>query len=183
MNQIYRQTAELNISALLQGDTPRLIDEWQMIPQLWDAVRYEVDRRKSAGQFILTGSAVPSLSDEIHHIGTGRFARLTMRAMSLFESGDSSGSISLRWMFEKHDEQPQGIANIDLHRLAFLICRGGWPNAVGKDDIDALALAFDYYDAVVESDISRVDGIRSIQLLQSTFVSKNTPEGSLLSEK
>ena len=132
MNQIYRQTAELNISALLQGDTPRLIDEWQMIPQLWDAVRYEVDRRKSAGQFILTGSAVPSLSDEIHHIGTGRFARLTMRAMSLFESGDSSGSVSLRWMFEKHDEQPQGIANIDLHRLRSLFAVEAGPTQLAK---------------------------------------------------
>ena len=156
----YHQTAELNIRALLQGDTPRLMDEWQMIPQLWDAVRYEVDHRKAEGQFILTGSAVPPISDEIHHTGTGRFARLTMRTMSLFESGDSSGAVSIRWLFEKHDEQPQGIANIDLLRLAFLICRGGWPNSVGKDDEDALALAFDYYDAVVESDISRVDGIR-----------------------
>lgn len=157
--KIYRQTAELNISALLQGNTPRLMDEWQMIPQLWDAVRYEVDHRKSEGQFILTGSAVPPKSDEIHHTGTGRFARLTMRTMSLFESGDSSGAVSIRWLFEKHDEQPRGIADIDLRRLAFLICRGGWPNSVGKDDEDALALAFDYYDAVVESDISRVDGI------------------------
>lgn len=158
--KMYRQTAELNISALLQGDTPRLMDEWQMIPQLWDAVRYEVDHRKSEGQFILTGSAVSPLSDEIHHSGTGRFARLTMRTMSLYESGDSSGSVSLRWLFENHDEQPQGIANIDLHQLAFLICRGGWPNSIGKADEDALALAFDYYDAVVESDLSRVDGIR-----------------------
>lgn len=158
--KMYRQTAELNISALLQGDTPRLMDEWQMIPQLWDAVRYEVDHRKSEGLFILTGSAVPPLSDEIHHSGTGRFARLTMRTMSLYESGDSSGSVSLRWLFENHDGQPQGIANIDLHQLAFLICRGGWPNSIGKADEDALALAFDYYDAVVESDLSRVDGIR-----------------------
>ena len=158
--KMYRQTAELNISALLQGDTPRLMDEWQMLPQLWDAVRYEVDHRKSEGLFILTGSAVPPLSDEIHHTGTGRFARLTMRTMSLFESADSSGSVSLRWLFENSDEQPQGIANIDLNQLAFLICRGGWPNSVGKDNEDALALAFDYYGAVVESDISRVDGIR-----------------------
>ena len=80
--------------------------------------------------------------------------------MSLYESGDSSGSVSLRWLFENHDGQPQGIANIDLHQLAFLICRGGWPNSIGKADEDALALAFDYYDAVVESDLSRVDGIR-----------------------
>lgn len=158
--KLYRQTAELNIVALLQGDTPRLMDEWQLLPQLWDAVRFEVDHRKAEGQFILTGSAVPPLTDEISHTGTGRFARLTMRTMSLLESGDSTGSVSLRWLFEKHSEQPQGMAGIDLERLAFLICRGGWPNVVGKDDEDALALAFDYYDAVMDSDISRIDGVR-----------------------
>jgi predicted AAA+ superfamily ATPase len=158
--KLYRQTAELNIVALLQGDTPRLMDEWQLLPQLWDAVRFEVDHRKAEGQFILTGSAVPPLTDEISHTGTGRFARLTMRTMSLLESGDSTGSVSLRWLFEKHSEQPQGMAGIDLDRLAFLICRGGWPNVVGKDDEDALALAFDYYDAVMDSDISRIDGVR-----------------------
>ena len=158
--KLYRQTAELNIGALLQGGTPRLMDEWQLLPQLWDAVRFEVDHRKAEGQFILTGSAVPPLTDEISHTGTGRFARLTMRTMSLLESGDSTGSVSLRWLFEKHSEQPQGMAGIDLDRLAFLICRGGWPNVVGKDDEDALALAFDYYDAVMDSDISRIDGVR-----------------------
>ena len=91
--KLYRQTAELNIVALLQGDTPRLMDEWQLLPQLWDAVRFEVDHRKAEGQFILTGSAVPPLTDEISHTGTGRFARLTMRTMSLLESGDSTGSV------------------------------------------------------------------------------------------
>lgn len=158
--KMYRQTAELNVRALLQGDTPRLMDEWQLIPQLWDAVRFEVDHRRTEGQFILTGSAVPPKTDEINHTGTGRFARLTMRTMSLQESGDSTASVSLKWLFEKHAEQPVGMTNIDIDRLAFLICRGGWPNAVGKDEEDALALAYDYYDAVVESDISRVDGVR-----------------------
>ena len=158
--KIYRQTAELNIGVLLQGDTPRLMDEWQLIPQLWDAVRFEVDHRGAEGQFILTGSAVPPLTNEINHTGTGRFARLTMRTMSLLESGDSTGSVGLRWLFEKHEEQPSGTADIDLERLSFLICRGGWPNSIGKIEEDALALAYDYYDAVVESDISRVDGIR-----------------------
>lgn len=156
----YRQAAELNIGILLQGDTPRLMDEWQLIPKLWDAVRYEVDHRRAEGQFILTGSAVPPLTNEINHTGTGRFARLTMRTMSLFESGDSAGTVSLRWLFEKHAEQPVGLANIDINRLAFLICRGGWPNSIEKIEEDALALAYDYFDAVVESDISRVDGVR-----------------------
>lgn len=158
--KMYRQTAELNIRAFLQGDTPRLMDEWQLIPQLWDAVRFEVDHRKAEGQFILTGSAVPPLTNEINHTGTGRFARLTMRTMSLLESGDSTGTVGLRWLFEEHEEQPMGLSNIDIDRLAFLICRGGWPNSIEKDEDDALALAYDYYDAVVQSDISRVDGVR-----------------------
>lgn len=158
--KLYRQTAELNIGTLLQGSTPRLMDEWQLIPQLWNAVRFEVDHRGSEGQFILTGSAVPPLTDEINHTGTGRFARLTMRTMSLAESGDSTGEVSLRWLFEQHEEQPMGTANIDIDRLAFLICRGGWPNSIKKKKEDALALAFDYHEAVVESDISRVDGVR-----------------------
>ena len=158
--KMYHQTAELNIGALMQGDTPRLMDEWQLFPQLWDAVRFEVDHRKAEGQFILTGSAVPPLTSAINHSGTGRFARLTMRTMTLQESGDSTGTVSLRWLFEKHGEQPMGKAKIDLDRLAFLICRGGWPNSIDKQDEDALALAYDYYEAVVESDISRVDGVR-----------------------
>lgn len=157
--KMYAQAAELNIQMLLQGDTPRLMDEWQLIPQLWDAVRFEVDHRKADGQFILTGSAVPAQIDEISHTGTGRFARLTMRTMSLLESGDSSGDVSLQWLFEKHDEQPSGMSNINLDKLAFLICRGGWPNTIDKSEEDALDLAYDYYTAVVESDISRVDGV------------------------
>ena len=158
--KMFRQTAELNIRALLQGDTPRLMDEWQLIPQLWDAVRFEVDHRKIEGQFILTGSAVLPQINEINHTGTGRFARLTMRTMSLQESGDSTASVSLQWLFEKHAEQPEGMSNIDIDRLAFLICRGGWPNSIGKREDDALDLAYDYYNAVVESDISRVDGVQ-----------------------
>lgn len=157
---MYRQTAELNIGALLQGEVPRLMDEWQLFPQLWDAVRFEVDHRKAEGQFILTGSALPPLTSEINHTGTGRFAQLTMRTMTLQESGDSTGTVSLRWLFEKRNEQPKGISNIDLNRLSFLICRGGWPNLIDKADEDALALAYDYYEAVMESDISRVDGVR-----------------------
>ena len=156
----YQQVAEINIKNLLQGDTPRLMDEWQLIPRLWDAVRFEVDHRKSEGQFILTGSAVPIITDEIKHSGTGRFARLTMRTMSLQESGDSSAGVSLRWLFGNKGEQPQGLSNIDIDRLAFLICRGGWPSSVDKRDEYAISLATDYYEAVVETDLSRVDGIK-----------------------
>lgn len=160
--KLFQQTAELNIKALLQGDTPRLMDEWQLVPQLWDAVRFEVDHRGEEGQFILTGSAVPASTDNINHTGTGRISRLTMRPMSLFESGESNGSVSLKWLFSQPESQPPGIANIDINDLAFLICRGGWPNSVGKQKDDALALAFDYFDAVTESDISRVDGVKRI---------------------
>ncbi len=157
--KMYRQAAELNIASLMQGATPRLMDEWQLIPQLWDAIRFEVDHRREEGQFILTGSAVPPDTSKISHSGTGRFARLTMRTMSLQESGDSNGSVSLRWLFEQHPEQPTGLSEIDIERLAYLICRGGWPNAVDKDPEDALGLAYDYYDAVVETDIGRADGV------------------------
>jgi len=158
----YLQTAEVNTSMLLVGETPRLIDEWQLAPKIWDAVRFEVDHRGEEGQFILTGSAVPASTDDINHTGTGRISRLTMRPMSLFESGESNGSVSLKWLFSQPESQPSGMANIDINDLAFLICRGGWPNSIGKQKDDALALAFDYFDAVTESDISRVDGVKRV---------------------
>ena len=125
-------------------------------------MRFEVDHRGEEGQFILTGSAVPASTDNINHTGTGRISRLTMRPMSLFESGESNGSVSLKWLFSQPESQPSGIANLDINDLAFLICRGGWPNSVGKQKDDALALAFDYFDAVTESDISRVDGVKRV---------------------
>ena len=158
----YLQTAELNTSLLLVGETPRLIDEWQLAPKIWDAVRFEVDHRGEEGQFILTGSAVPASTENINHTGTGRISRLTMRPMSLFESGESNGSVSFEWLFSQPEDQPIGIANLSINDLAFLICRGGWPNSVTKQKDDALALAFDYFDAVTESDISRVDGVKRV---------------------
>lgn len=157
----YLNMAEVNASLLLNGETPRLIDEWQLAPKIWDAVRFEVDHRNEDGQFILTGSAVPPSLDDIHHTGTGRISRLTMRPMSLFESGESNGSVSLEWLFSQPEDQPAGMSNIGIEDLAFLICRGGWPSSTTKQNKeDALALAFDYFDAVAESDISRVDGVR-----------------------
>ena len=150
--------AEINPSLILAGDTPRLIDEWQIAPKLWDAVRYEVDHRNKEGQFILTGSAVPANSDEITHTGTGRISRFTMRPMSLFESGDSSGEISLEKLFEN----PKKISAknpLTFQEIAYLSCRGGWPRSLFMDEDVALDQAFDYFEAVVESDISRVDGV------------------------
>jgi len=151
--------SELNPKRLLKGETPRLIDEWQLAPKLWDAIRFEVDHRGELGQFVLTGSAVPADTKEITHSGTGRFTWLTMRPMSLFESGESSGEVSLKTLFEQPKEI-DGESKLDIDRLAFLVCRGGWPQAVDMRDEIALDQAFDYYDAVVNSDINRADNVQ-----------------------
>ena len=151
--------ADLSPRRILQGDTPRLIDEWQLAPQLWDAIRFEVDHRHAAGQFILTGSAVPASTKEITHSGTGRYSWLTMRPMSLYESGDSTGEVSLGDLFSGKSA-PNGRAALDIDRIAFLICRGGWPQSIGMQDEIALDLAINYYDGVVHSDINRADGVQ-----------------------
>ena len=150
--------ADLNPSLLLKGDIPRLIDEWQIAPKLWDAVRFEIDHRGEEGQFILTGSAVPADMNEVVHTGTGRFSWLTMRPMSLYESGDSNGTISLLDLFDS-SKKLSGINNLELEDIAYLCCRGGWPRSIFMDKEIALEQAFDYYDAIVNTDISRVDGV------------------------
>ena len=150
--------ADLNPSLLLVGETPRLIDEWQIAPKLWDAVRFEVDHRGEEGQFILTGSSVPANMDEVTHTGTGRFSFLTMRPMSLYESGESNGSISIKELFN-NSSNLSGINELDLEDIAFLCCRGGWPRSIFMDKDIALEQAYDYYTAVVNSDISKVDGV------------------------
>ena len=151
--------ADLTPRELLTGETPRLIDEWQLAPKLWDAVRFEVDHRQGFGHFLLTGSAVPADTSEIHHTGTGRFAWIKMRPMSLFESGESNGSVSLQQLFDEPRGSIKGIADLSLGDITYLVCRGGWPEATELTGEDALIQAYDYYDAVVRSDISRVDGI------------------------
>lgn len=151
--------SELNAKRLLQGNTPRLIDEWQLAPKLWDTIRFEVDHRSELGQFILTGSAVPADSKDITHSGTGRFTWLTMRPMSLYESGDSTGEVSLRDLFAGMPEIDGGTT-LSIDRLAFLTCRGGWPQAVDMREAIALDQAIDYYDAVVHSDINRADNVQ-----------------------
>ena len=151
--------SELNPKRLLKGETPRLIDEWQLAPKLWDAVRFEVDHRGELGQFILTGSAVPADTREITHSGTGRFTWLTMRPMSLYESGDSTGEVSLKDLFDGMTDVDGG-SGMDIDRLAFLVCRGGWPQAIDMRDEIALDQAMDYYDAVVHSDINRADNVQ-----------------------
>lgn len=155
----YLEMAEINPQRLLEGATPRLIDEWQLAPKLWDAVRYEVDHRDELGQFILTGSSVPPSDNEIYHTGTGRFSWLLMRPMSLFESQESSGEVSLEDLF-KTPVEISGKNNLSIEKLAFLVCRGGWPRATNIEDEEAaLEQAYSYYEAVVRSDISRADGV------------------------
>ena len=153
------QLADISPRSLLRGETPRLIDEWQMAPKLWDAVRFEADHRDGFGHFLLTGSAVPAEMDQVHHTGTGRFAWLKMRPMSLYESGESSGTVSLGELFSPSDTPLFAESNATLEDIAFLICRGGWPQATFLEGEDALVQSFDYLDAVVKSDISRVDGV------------------------
>lgn len=155
----YLLAADLEPSILLEGAVPRLIDEWQMAPVLWDAVRYSVDRRGgAAGQYILTGSAVPA-DDSVMHSGTGRFARLLMRPMSLFESMESSGQVSLGKLFEGQ-ERVRAISNLSVEHLASVIARGGWPASIGESENAALQRVVNYIDMIARTDISRVDDVR-----------------------
>ena len=166
------QLAQTNIKQLLQGATPRLIDEWQLAPQLWDAIRFEVDHRGDDGQFMLTGSAVPVDKSHINHSGAGRFGWLTMRPMTLWESGESTGNVSLGSVFQD-SSAVEGINNLSLEQMAFVTCRGGWPRAVQKkSQRAALAQIQEYFQAIVRSDISRVDmvnrdAMRAIRLMRS----------------
>lgn len=165
------EMAEVDPSRLLRGKIPRLIDEWQLAPKLWDAVRYEVDRRDEFGQFILTGSAVPADMSVTSHTGTGRISRMTMRPMSLYESGESNGSVSLSDLFNGESEV-EGECQASIDEVAFWISRGGWPKSLDCDMRVGLQQAIDYFDAVVNSDISRVDGVerdakRASRLLKS----------------
>ena len=178
------QLAELNPDLLLQGGTPRLIDEWQDAPSIWDAVRFEVDHRDEFGQFILTGSSVPIDLDALKHTGTGRIARMKMRTMSLLESEESTGSVSLRDLF--HGDKPAAQAQKgDLRDLAFLTCRGGWPRAIGRTERVALRQAIDYVDAVAEIDISRVDDIKRnpshTRMLLRSYARMISSQGTLAS--
>ena len=150
------QMIELSPKTLLEGKTPRLIDEWQALPPIWDCIRSEVDRRGTPSQFILTGSSVLPEADDTIHSGTGRFAHLKMRPMSLYESEDSNGSVSLKDLFDGKGLEIQKN-DLEVETLAFLTCRGGWPWATIIPKEVALDQAFDYYDSVVNYDIQRVD--------------------------
>ena len=148
--------ARIQPEKILNGDYPRLIDEWQIAPVLWDTIRYDVDHADELGRYILTGSAVPPDSSEIEHTGTGRFAWLKMRPMTLWESGESTGAVSLSKLFECGRTDVCDAKNDDLDEVAYIMCRGGWPQAVSlSGKRGALEQAFNYVDAVAESDISR----------------------------
>lgn len=152
------QLADIRPDLLLEGEVPRLIDEWQLAPNLWDAIRFEADHRQKFGQFILTGSTVPPEKGKRRHTGTGRIGRMRMRTMSLFESGESSGEVSLGALFAG-EEIPVASCEAEIEDVAYLASRGGWPRALGVGRKSALQQAYDYVDAIAESDISDVDGV------------------------
>ncbi len=152
------QLASINPRLLLRGDKPRLIDEWQVAPKLWDAIRFESDHSHELGLFVLTGSSVPADMSDVIHSGTGRFGWLRMRPMALWESGESTGDVSLLRLFDG-DTDISGVSHLSLERMAFITCRGGWPLSVDMEDEIALDQAFDYVTAVEKRDIQQVDGV------------------------
>lgn len=159
--EIYRKMADTQPSLLLQGETPRLLDEWQTIPVLWDAVRFAADQRRQMNQFILTGSATPLDEDEnseIEHTGMGRIARLRMRPMSLWESKDSSGQVSLKALFDGSQEWSLYENPLTLEDLAFVMCRGGWPGTLNLEKEDALEVPYNLVDELINTDVNKVDG-------------------------
>ncbi len=141
-----------NTGPLLDGPTPRLIDEWQLAPRLWNKVRNEVDTRCKFGQFILTESSVSADRDRIRHTGTGRISRILMRTTSLYESEDSNGKVNLSSLFDGNDDV-SAISGIDTERLAFLCSRGGWPESLRMPERHALKSAEDLYKTTINSDI------------------------------
>lgn len=175
-----RRLAELAPTAVLEGEVPRLIDEWQEYPPLWDAVRHQVDSRGEVGQYILTGSATPAHKG-ILHSGAGRIARLRMRPMSLYESGDSLGSVSLRNLCHGI-LPPQLTGEVELKQIVHLIVRGGWPAALSRKQSRASLLSSEYLRAVLEDDVYRMDGIqrnayKMLQLLRSLARNVSTTAG------
>lgn len=158
---MYRKMADTQPSLLLEGEAPHMLDEWQTIPVLWDAVRFAADQRQLMGQFILTGSSTPiddEENSEMEHSGTGRIARLPMRPMSLWESKESRGQVSLRSLFEGTQEMGLFENSLTLKDLAYVMCRGGWPGALGLAAEDALEVVINLVDEIVHSDVNRVDG-------------------------
>lgn len=182
--EAYIATAKTKPSLLLKGETPRLIDEWQIIPQLWDAVRVTVDDRQEMGQFILTGSNSVD-SQDIMHSGTGRIARLRMHPMSLFETQESTGEISLKSLFENPNMDIDAItSHTSIEELIFAACRGGWPAAhLAKIDNAKLNVARNYIDSLCSMDISTVDGVQRNEELARAILRSYARNISTLAKK
>ena len=157
LQENYIELANTKPSLLLEGEKPRLIDEWQLVPKLWNAVRYSIDNIGLPNQYILTGSATPT-EDPSLHSGVGRFAFVTMRPMTLYESGDSNGKISLKEILEGNREIDGIKTDLEYEKIAYVLCRGGWPNAIKLPEKEALEISKNYIDVLCESDISRIDG-------------------------
>lgn len=165
----YLELANTKPSLLLDGDKPRLIDEWQLAPKLWNSVRYEIDKSGKTNQFILTGSSVP-VEDNTLHSGVGRFGFVTMKPMTLYETGESNGKISLTDLLNGKRKIDGIKTTLDYEKIAYLICRGGWPNVLNMDENDALIIAKNYLEVLCQSDISRIDGINRDSVLAKEII-------------
>lgn len=189
----YLKMAQTMPSLMLRGDKPRLIDEWQIATVLWDAVRYEVDKTPEKGQFILTGSVVVDEDamdpmERMEHTGTGRISRMRMRPMSLFETGESNGTISLKQLFDG-TAKVESLSNLTVEDLAYAICRGGWPASLDMEKEDALEVAYDYLDAICDRDAGAVDKtqkdpdrVRSIMRSLARNISTMTTDRTIMSD-
>lgn len=179
----YLKTASIKPSVLLKGDTPRLIDEWQDAPVLWDAVRLEVDQRQEMGQFILTGSTTIN-KENIMHSGVGRIAKVKMYPMSLYESSESNGTISISDLFETESLDIDGIeSQLTIENLIFAACRGGWPSSLDIDDNRALKIAREYINNICDIDISTVDGVNRNPQLAKQIIRSYARNISTLAKK
>ena len=171
----------MDVNLILDKEKPELIDEWQEVPAIWDAVRFKCDQDKEKGKYILTGSATP-VSDKIHHSGAGRICKMKMYTMSLFESGDSTGDVSLQKLF-KNNVENKLVNKVELKRLADLIVRGGWPESIDMSAEEATKITRSYLDAVLEKDIIEIDGIKRDKnkmemLLRSLARNESTVSGN-----
>ncbi|MCL2661914.1 MAG: DUF4143 domain-containing protein [Oscillospiraceae bacterium] len=164
LQENHLELANTKPSLLLEGEKPRLIDEWQIAPKLWNAVRYSVDKISKPSQYILTGSASP-VDDSTMHTGTGRFAFVTMKPMTLFESGESKGTVSLQDLLSGMTDIDGKRTDLTFERIAHVLCRGGWPNAINMSESNALKVSRNYLELLCESDISKVDGVKRNPIL------------------
>ena len=171
MAENYLELAQTKPSLLLEGEKPRLIDEWQLAPNLWNAVRYDVDKSNEKGQYILTGSATPNDKEKSYlHSGVGRFAIINMKPFTLYESKDSNGKISLKELFDKRAKIDGVKSELTYEKLAYILCRGGWPASLNLKEDESLDIAKNYIDVLCENDISEVDNVTRNPRLARTIL-------------